>query len=363
MLPKLTHHDIYDAALDDSLFRTLPEHLARDIDVPSALFFWLHPGDVTEISAGTQSEANRYYDDFIENDPWMAHVDHAKSRIGAFRLTNYVSPQDFEKSAMYNEFIVENRLERYWCLGLVQNTRDGMVITAFHKGKKAGDFSDEEVNYIDGHAADLGRLHAIRRELLRNRIEEVTAADNTLLDQVPIFELDHEGKVLRLNGRAEAVFRLHPSLIIKFDRTLTLHGAKADAFSRAVASAIGADNARAGMIDLPQVRGTDGRIIPKIRLSFLPRNIGGRRVLVILTAENETGLDDVLVRPEESIQLTPRERDVLHGLIRGRRRDQLAHDLGLAVPTVDLHSTNLRRKLGARTIAEAVAIAITWGVL
>lgn len=359
----LTHHDIYDAALDDSLFSTLPERLARNIDVPSALFFWNHPGDIKEISAGTQSEANRYYDDFMDNDPWMAQVNSAKSKIGTFRLTDYVSPQDFEKSAMYNEFIVANRLERFWCLGLVQNTRDGMVITAFHKGKKAGDFSDHEVNSIDRHVADLGRLHTIRRELLRNRIEQVTAADNTLRDQVPIFELDHKGKVVRLNGRAEALFRLHPSLIIKFDRTLTLRGTKADAFRRAVASATEAAHARVGMIDLPQVRGADGRIIPEIRLSFLPRNIGGRRVLVILTVENETGLDDVLFHPEESIRITPRERDILHGLISGRRRDQMAHDLGLAVSTIDLHSTNLRRKLGARTLAEAVAVAIKWGVL
>jgi DNA-binding CsgD family transcriptional regulator len=361
MLPKLTHHDIYDAALNDELFRTLPAQLARDIDVPSALFFWLHPGEVREISAGTQPEANRYYDDFMDNDPWMAHVDQAKAGIGAMRLTDYVSPQDFEKSAMYNEFIVENRLERYWCLGLVQNTLDGMVITALHKGKKAGDFSDDEMSYINRHAADLGRLHTIRRELLRNRIEEATAADNTLLDQVPIFELDHEGKILRMNGCAEALHQLHPSLIIKFDRTLTLHGAKAEVLSRAITAATGADNAQADMICLPQVRGTDGRIIPKIRLNFLPRNVGGRRVLIILTTENETGLDEVLLRPEETIQLTSRERDVLYGLIHGRRRDQIAHDLGVAVPTVDLHSTNLRRKLGARTIAEAVAIAIKWG--
>lgn len=363
MSPKLTHHDIYEAALDDDLFSDLPTRLARDIDVPSALFFWIHPGEIKEISAGTQPEANHFYDEFKDNDPWMAHVNHAKSRIGTFRLTNYVSPQDFEKSAMYNEFIVKNRLERYWCLGLVQNTRDGMVITAFHKAKNAGDFSDDDLNYIDRHAADLGRLHAIRRELLRNRIENIAAADRTLLNQIPIFELDHEGKILRTNGLAETLVRLHPFLNIQFDRTLMLRGAKAHALNRAIATATCTDNAQSSMMDLSPVRGSDGRIIPKIRLNFLPQNVGGRRVLVILTTENETALQDLLECPEEVIQLTARERDVLHGLMRGRKRDQLAHDLGVAVPTVDLHSTNIRRKLGARTVAEAVAIALKWGIL
>lgn len=362
MPSKLTHHDIYEAALDDDLFSDLPARLARDIDVPSALFFWLHPGEVKEISAGTQPETHRYYDEFVDNDPWMAPVERAKSRAGAFRLTDYVSSQEFEKSAMYNEFIVENRLERYWCLGLVQNTRDGQVITAFHKAKNAGDFSDDELGYIDRHADDLGRLHTIRRELLRNRIDEVVAADRSLLNQVPVFELDHEGRIQSMNGLADTLFRLHPSLIIRFDRTLTLRGGEAQAFDRVVALATSPDNARAGMMSLPRARASDGRIIPAFRLNFLPRSIDGRRVLVFLTAENETRLQDLLNCPEEKIRLTPRERDVLHGLIRGRRRDQLALDLGVAVPTVDLHSTNLRRKLGARTVAEAVAIAIKEGL-
>nr|WP_252730878.1 LuxR C-terminal-related transcriptional regulator [Pacificibacter marinus] len=67
--------------------------------------------------------------------------------------------------------------------------------------------------------------------------------------------------------------------------------------------------------------------------------------------------------PQEKILLTPRERDVLHGFIRGLKRDQLSHDLNLAMPTIDLHSANLRRKLGARTIAEAVAIALKHGLV
>ena len=363
MPPTLTHHHIYDAALDDDLFRTLPARLARDIDVPSALFFWAHPGDIKEIAAGTQAEANHHYDEFMDNDPWMAQVNKAQDRNGAFRLTDYVSSQDFEKSAMYNDFIVTNRLDRYWCLGLVQNTRDGQVITAFHKGKTAGDFSDEEVTYINRQAEDLGRLHAIRRELLRNRIEEVSAADRTLLNQVPIFELDHEGKILRMNGLAETVFRLHPALIIKFNRTLALRGSHATAFSRAIATATDPDSARGGMMDLPRARACDGRIIPRIRLNFLPQTIGGRKVMVILTAESGDRLHDLLDCPEDTIQLTRRERDVLHGLINGRRRDQLAHDLDVAVPTIDLHSTNLRRKLGARTLAEAVAIALKCGLV
>lgn len=212
MLEPLSHHDIYEAALDDELFNTLPNRLAREIDVPSTIFIWLHPGDFREISAGTQAEANVDYNSFEGHDPWLAHGTDDKIGMGAFRLSNYVSPQELEKSEMYSEFIKKNRLDRYWCLGLMQSTRDGRVATAFHKGKTAGDFTDTELGLINRHVEDLGRLHVIRRELHRASIRKIAAADRSLLDDAPIFELDQQGRLLQMNGKAERLFRLHPLL-------------------------------------------------------------------------------------------------------------------------------------------------------
>ncbi|WP_283647218.1 response regulator transcription factor, partial [Marinovum algicola] len=67
--------------------------------------------------------------------------------------------------------------------------------------------------------------------------------------------------------------------------------------------------------------------------------------------------------PEEKAVLTAREAEVLRGLMKGQRRDQLAFDLDISVATVDLHSSNVRRKLGARTMLEAVARALKGGLL
>ncbi|MFZ5749040.1 MAG: helix-turn-helix transcriptional regulator [Pseudomonadota bacterium] len=61
--------------------------------------------------------------------------------------------------------------------------------------------------------------------------------------------------------------------------------------------------------------------------------------------------------------LTVRERDVLALHARGMRRDRIAHRLGITLPTVDLHTANLRRKLKAQTIAEAVAKGYRFGLL
>uniref|UniRef100_A0A2A3JXJ7 HTH luxR-type domain-containing protein n=2 Tax=Alloyangia mangrovi TaxID=1779329 RepID=A0A2A3JXJ7_9RHOB len=359
----LSHHDIYEAALDDSLFQALPERMAREMDVPSAIFFWLHPGDMQEITAGTQPEAHAEYDEFLMNDPWMAQVTADKVGIGAFRLTNYVSADEFGKSEMYNDYVLKNRLDRFWCLGMLQTTRDGLVATAFHKGRRGGDFSDDEQKYVNRHASDLGRLHTIRRELLRNGIRDALAADRSLRDEVPLYELDHEGRLLRMNGLAERLLSLHPRLIVKYDKTLALVGPGGRDFQGKIAGATGRDASKAAAVELPSMRAVDGRLLPAVKLHLLPRHEGGRRVLIIATTDDPAGLRDSFATPEESILLTPRERELLEGLAHGYRRDQLAHSLGVTLPTIDFHGAALRRKLGARTLPEAIATAFRLGLL
>ncbi|WP_323765471.1 helix-turn-helix transcriptional regulator [Marinovum sp.] len=363
MTETLTHHEIYDAALDNDLFKTLPRRLARDMGVPSALFFWLHPGDLQEVSAGTQPETNDDYVEFMQQDPWMDQVNDDRVGTGAFRLTQFVAPDTFQNSLMYNEFIVKNRLERFWCLGLVQDTRDGRVVTAFHKGKRDGDFTDEQVALLNRRQSDLGRMHAIRRELIRNRLGAITAADGSLNGEVPMFELNHEGQLLRLNGLADFLLRQHPFFVFRNDKVLALGGPVAARFRAAVGQATDATHGQANTLDLPQVRGADGRVLPAMRLNLLPRTHGGRHLLVIATTEDLPALKAAVETPDDKVVLTARELDVLRGLTEGKRRDQLAFDLDISVATVDLHSGNVRRKLGARTMLEAVARAVQGGLL
>lgn len=56
--------------------------------------------------------------------------------------------------------------------------------------------------------------------------------------------------------------------------------------------------------------------------------------------------------------LTPRERDVLTCLVEGRPNKVIAHALGISPRTVEIHRANLMEKLGCRSLAEAVRVAI-----
>jgi FixJ family two-component response regulator len=52
--------------------------------------------------------------------------------------------------------------------------------------------------------------------------------------------------------------------------------------------------------------------------------------------------------------LTPREREVLHAVARGRINKQIAFDLGISEVTVKLHRGNVMRKMEAASIGELI---------
>jgi DNA-binding CsgD family transcriptional regulator len=99
--------------------------------------------------------------------------------------------------------------------------------------------------------------------------------------------------------------------------------------------------------------------------------------------EDPAGLDcarmivavfSALYRPEndrsESVELfrfrsalTPREREVLSWLCSGLRTDRIAERMAIEPVTVTKHLASIRRKLGAKTREQAVAIAMLDGLI
>jgi two-component system response regulator FixJ len=61
--------------------------------------------------------------------------------------------------------------------------------------------------------------------------------------------------------------------------------------------------------------------------------------------------------------LTPRERDVLRLLVDGRPNKVIAHELGISPRTAEIHRANVMDKLGVRSLAAAVRIALNHGPL
>jgi len=60
--------------------------------------------------------------------------------------------------------------------------------------------------------------------------------------------------------------------------------------------------------------------------------------------------------------LTPRERDVLDGMVLGRPNKLIAFDLDIATRTVEVHRANLMDKLAARSLSDVLRIAFAAGL-
>lgn len=60
--------------------------------------------------------------------------------------------------------------------------------------------------------------------------------------------------------------------------------------------------------------------------------------------------------------LTPREHEVLVQLVEGRANKMVAHVLGISPRTVEIHRANVMEKLGCRSLAEAIRLALVAGL-
>ena len=74
---------------------------------------------------------------------------------------------------------------------------------------------------------------------------------------------------------------------------------------------------------------------------------------------SRTRADEAMVRLQA---LTPRERDVLEGLVRGHPNKTIAYDLDISPRTVEIHRANLMSKLGVASLSEALRIAFAAGL-
>ncbi|HMF22012.1 MAG TPA: response regulator FixJ [Pseudolabrys sp.] len=75
--------------------------------------------------------------------------------------------------------------------------------------------------------------------------------------------------------------------------------------------------------------------------------------------EDQTRRDAERIETEHRIStLSPREKDVLAGLIEGRANKQIAFDLGISPRTVEIYRANLMNKMQADSLSDLVRMAL-----
>jgi two-component system response regulator FixJ len=82
----------------------------------------------------------------------------------------------------------------------------------------------------------------------------------------------------------------------------------------------------------------------------------------ISTRMNTQHIDAFNANAEEMIaSLTPREHEVLKGMVDGLRNKQIAFDMDISIRTVELHRVHVMEKLNAKSLSDVLKIAIASG--
>jgi two-component system response regulator FixJ len=73
--------------------------------------------------------------------------------------------------------------------------------------------------------------------------------------------------------------------------------------------------------------------------------------------------DDFAAKAAERLsELSPRERDVLKGLLSGLPNKSIAYDLGISPRTVEIHRARVMEKMHARSLSELIRLSLATGM-
>jgi two-component system response regulator FixJ len=81
------------------------------------------------------------------------------------------------------------------------------------------------------------------------------------------------------------------------------------------------------------------------------------RVAIDRHAQNAQREQEVVAIKTKLDRLSPREREVLDGLIAGLPNKTIAYDLKISARTVEVHRANLMTRMGAHSVADLVRMA------
>jgi two-component system response regulator FixJ len=114
--------------------------------------------------------------------------------------------------------------------------------------------------------------------------------------------------------------------------------------------ALAVEAMKAGVVDFIEKPFDDETLLTAIAIAF------ERKTIAVGAASPER--QAIGARLDE---LSPREREVLRGVIDGKPNKVIAHDLGISPRTVEVYRANLMTKMQAASLSELVRMALVAG--
>lgn len=201
---------------------------------------------------------------------------------------------------------------------------------------------------------------------MSDRLVHVIDDDEAMRDSL-VFLLDTAGLRVRASASARAFLRTVPDpqlgCVVTDIRMPDMTGLelikalKADGHDYPVIVitghadvALAVEAMKAGVVDFIEKPFDDETLLAAITIAF------SRETASSSAASPERG-----VIAGRLAELSPRERDVLRGVIDGKSNKVIAHELGISPRTVEVYRANLMTKMQAASLSELVRMALVAG--
>jgi DNA-binding CsgD family transcriptional regulator len=355
--------DIYDAAIDPSLWSAVLGDAARYIGGSSAALF---SKDATTDSGNIHYESGTdpyyrqlYFDKYVRLDPvttgqFFAEVEQPIS------VADLMSYDEFLETRFYREWVRPQGVVDFLAAVLDKSATGAALF---------GVFRHERDGIVDDHARRRMRLIAphIRRAVLIGRLIDRKAAEAAAFADTfdnfgaGICLVDAEGRIVHANAAGHAIFDASDFLSSTGGRIAARDGNIDKTLRELFVAANESDEAAvAGSMALP-LRAQDGT---RYVAHALPLTSGARRLagiaysattaLFIRKVAIETlSPPDIIAR---AYKLTPTELRVLLAIVDIGGVPEVASALGVAESTIKTHLRHLFRKTGAGRQADLVKI-------
>lgn len=208
---------IYAAIDDDCAFDQLAGQIAAACGTRSAIFVELTPaGTASFLQANYWDEAfmATYRQHFVHVDPWTDTAI-ATGRFGrAAALDSAMSPDEFLRTAMYNDLFRPMGDDTGRCLGVMPVLgREGLMM-AIHRAAGDAAFTVRDEQRLDEVYGHIHRVVSLRKMLASERAKSARLQD--MVDQTgeAILRLDRNLQVVAISAAAERLLEKRDGLFL-----------------------------------------------------------------------------------------------------------------------------------------------------
>lgn len=352
---KLDSEMIYEAAVDDQLFGELPSIIAKAMGARSCVLHWRGMGGAAELFAHSGYFSNDqmadYASNFADHDLWTdAGMRHGRINQ-AWKTSDLVSAEDYERSIFYNEWIRAMGDDTFFCCGSVIETPQGAGCVGLHRGVKQKDFSPQVLRSLNAQIGPLRRMFALRSRLdkFARQQDLLTAVFNS--SGSAAFALTQDGRLLTANSAADAFLKDGRFLRIRGGCLSPVVREDQQSYDAALAAAL---DRRAPTASNCLLRGKHGSTVV-ISLTPLKTNSTGAAALITINTPREPLPRELVERHLRlAYGLSAAEADIALRLSDGMALSEIGDQRRSATGTVRTQFKHVLMKMNAKRQADVV---------